>query len=295
MRTPSVLLLLSAACALVVCPNVHGQAGAGITDQRLAVLRESFKAAVNRDALKSREEAVATLDKGYIASVERELAGATRAGDLDLAVGLKAEIERVQNGGKMLSGEDKKKQQALKPLRENYRVALAKIDADYLKRFQPIADRYDQALAGLQMELTKASKLDDATRIKGVREQLAKARESGDLDLLSDAAGAPSGANRAALQPAVAASIKSAKDLTKFLAGTVWTWEVPNSKGTPGKLHITAESCQVGTKTAHPWKAMDSKSVEWTDDGTTMKFNRDYTAFEALCGAGPRSGKRVPE
>jgi formylglycine-generating enzyme required for sulfatase activity len=45
---------------------------------------------------------------------------------------------------------------------------------------QPLYDKYDQALAAVQTELTKANQLDDAMRVKTVREQIAATRGSGE-------------------------------------------------------------------------------------------------------------------
>ncbi len=148
-------------------------------DQRLAVLDQGFQAAVERDVQTAHRDAVAALDKGYSGALERALTTAAQAGQTDVALALREEKQHLEKGADVPAEDDEKTPDTLKALRKTYRSARAQRDLERIKNLQPLFDKYEQALASLTLELTKAGKLDDAVRVKVVREDIARARITG--------------------------------------------------------------------------------------------------------------------
>jgi formylglycine-generating enzyme required for sulfatase activity len=155
-------------------------------DQRLASLDASFQAAVERDANAAFKASMAALDKSYLGALERFLATASKGGKLEEALALREEKQRIEKGEGVPSEVDESTQapgkvpDTLKTLRKTYRSTTAQHEATKAKAMQPLYDKYDQALAAVQTELTKANQLDDAMRVKTVREQIAATRGTGE-------------------------------------------------------------------------------------------------------------------
>lgn len=154
-------------------------------DQRLAGLDASFQAAVERDANTAFKASIAALDKLYLTALDRALATASKGGKLEEALALREEKQRIEKGEGVPSEVDESTQvpgkvpDTLKTLRKTYRSTSAQHEATKAKAMQPLYDKYDQALAAVQTELTQAQKLDDALRVKTVREQIAATRGGG--------------------------------------------------------------------------------------------------------------------
>ena len=67
--------------------------------------------------------------------------------------------------------------ESLKKLRSTYRTALAKLNQERQTKAKPYYDRYDLLLEAYQKELTQQKRLDDASKVKSVRDEVAKARQ----------------------------------------------------------------------------------------------------------------------
>ncbi|HBJ86312.1 MAG TPA: hypothetical protein DDZ88_21145, partial [Verrucomicrobiales bacterium] len=189
-------------------------------DQRLAALDASFQAAVERDANTAFKASIAALDKLYLTALDRALATASKGGKLEEALALREEKQRIEKGQGVPSEVDESTQapgkvpDTLKTLRKTYRSTTAQHEATKLKAMQPLYDKYDQALAAVQTELTQAQKLDDAMRVKSVREQIAANR--------GGAAAPPVAANgpAAAIPPSTALARASAPPSASTLLAT---------------------------------------------------------------------------
>jgi formylglycine-generating enzyme required for sulfatase activity len=120
------------------------------------------------------------LDKSYEGALDRALAAATQRGSLDDALAVREEKQWLEKGeGVPGEVDDKNVTSALKDLRKTYRGAYARLEADRVKNLQPLYDKYDQALANYESELTKAGKIDDAMQVKSARERVARTRQTG--------------------------------------------------------------------------------------------------------------------
>ncbi|MDP1588442.1 MAG: SUMF1/EgtB/PvdO family nonheme iron enzyme, partial [Prosthecobacter sp.] len=151
-------------------------------DLRLEALEQAFQIATERDAWKGYSDSMAALDKNYLAALERTLAAATSAGKLEDAIALRAEKQRLEKGDPLPTDQEEGPLTAapmLKELRKTYRVTAGQYGAARNQTLHTLYDKYDQALAVFQTELTKAAKLDDALRVKTVRDRLAEIKATG--------------------------------------------------------------------------------------------------------------------
>ena len=78
-------------------------------DRQLASLKDGFDAAIDREAVKPRSEAFKALNENYLSALDRALKTATNAGNLEQAVTIRAEMERVERFEPIPNDEDKKK------------------------------------------------------------------------------------------------------------------------------------------------------------------------------------------
>ncbi|MEN3939893.1 family 16 glycoside hydrolase [Prosthecobacter sp. SYSU 5D2] len=143
---------------------------------RLAELAIQFQAAYDRDIGSSLNINVADLDRKYLAAVQRALESASAAGGLDEAVQLREEEKRVQNKAALPSYDFDTLPASLKNLRKTYREALARLILASKMDAQPLYERYDAVLAAYQTELTQQRLLDDAMKVRTVREKLSLQR-----------------------------------------------------------------------------------------------------------------------
>ncbi len=109
------------------------------------------------------------------------LESATAAGNLDDAVALRDEVKRMTDQRPLPSLDFTTLPDSLKKLRAIYREALAKLPQETAPKVQALHEIYDGALEAYQTELLKAKRLDDAVRVRAVRDTLAKNRPQGQM------------------------------------------------------------------------------------------------------------------
>lgn len=159
-------------------------------DLRVANLDQLFHAAAERETEPPFKTNVASLDKGYLGAVDRAMAAATQAGKLDESLALRDEKQRMEREMAMPAVDEAATPEVLKDLRKTYRATYDKLQTDHVKSMQPLYDKYDLALNALQIELTKADKLDDAVRVKSLRERLTRLRSTGATSLTDESGSA---------------------------------------------------------------------------------------------------------
>ncbi len=148
-------------------------ANAQEVDSKIAEITTQFQEAYDRDVAKPHEAAVADLDSKYASALKRALDDATTAGNLEEALKLRTESDRLTQMLPLPPVDLDTLPDSLKQLRATYRAALAKIEADRDTQAQPFFDHYDKLLEALQTELTQAQKLDDALAVKAKRDNIA--------------------------------------------------------------------------------------------------------------------------
>lgn len=143
---------------------------------KLADLESKFQTAFDRDAGAAYKTQLATLNTGYTAALDRALAAASKAGNLEGALALREEKQRIAEG-KALPPEDLDTlTESLKKLRGTWRSSEAGYAKQRDAKAAPLFDAYDKALEAFQTELTKQNKIDDALRVKTARDALVPRR-----------------------------------------------------------------------------------------------------------------------
>ncbi len=145
---------------------------------RLAEIEKQFLAAYEKQAGAAHKTAVADLNVKFSAALDRSIATVSQAGKLDEALELRNEKALIQTRGTVPEDDAADMSETLKTLRKTYRVTMTTLLASRAKNAAPLHAAYDRALAAYQEELTKAQKLDDALRVKAVREHVSTQRET---------------------------------------------------------------------------------------------------------------------
>ena len=149
-------------------------------DPRLAQLEAGFQARYASDAQKPFETALASLNQSYVANgIARARAAAQSKGSLPEVTALDAEKTAMEKGAGVPAEDAADTSESLKGLRATYRTALAKLEADRAKKAAPLYDIYVKALDAYVIELTKASKIEDAAKVKTLSQEIAAQREVG--------------------------------------------------------------------------------------------------------------------
>lgn len=145
--------------------------------QRLAQIAAQFQTAYDRDVAPGHNALVTDLDTKYLAAVNREQEAASAKGALEEVVMLRDEAQRVSSKQALPAEDASSLPESLKKLRSTYRTALAKLNQERQTKAKPYYDRYDLLLEAYQKELTQQKRLDDASKVKSVRDEVAKARQ----------------------------------------------------------------------------------------------------------------------
>lgn len=239
------------------------------TTQRLSVLRGAYEAAWRKEVDAPHQQSVADLDAKYKSALERALAAATQAGQLDTALALRDEMKRLQEA-RPLPADDFSAPETLKTLRLTYRSALASLEVKRDQTATPVKARYDAALEALQTELTKAADLDGAVAVKNLREGL----KTGTAPAAPQPPAPTPGPQRSSAPVAVAGSEKEAAarlaewafacrgSVFIILRGQDQPMEVKNAADLPAdgwRLHtIAAGGYNLDAPAVFPWELLPS-------------------------------------
>ena len=145
------------------------------TGKWLAAQEPQWQAGFTTEVSASFKKAADDLKKQYRTALDGRLITATRDGQLDVAVAVRAELQSLADGGEIPTEDEAAVPAALKTLRAAYRKALAPLETGRLAKAKIVHERYDAILAQNQTLLTQRDRLDEAREIKAKREQLAAA------------------------------------------------------------------------------------------------------------------------
>jgi hypothetical protein len=124
----------------------------------------------------SRFEAdLAKLRQQYLATIDANLARASGAANLELAVAWRAERERFAAAQEDPAQDGETDVAATRTVRAGYRTELARLEKERASRAAVVHGRYDQVLAQAQAQLTQKQRIDDALLVKAKREAIAAA------------------------------------------------------------------------------------------------------------------------
>lgn len=166
---PSLVMLIK----LVSISSLPAQSPSEDAASKLKEVVAKFQTAYDRDVTAPHTQALSDLDTKYLGAVNRALEGATQAGDLDSALKLREEAQRVTAKGALPPVDLESLPGSLKQLRLTYRGALEKLDRDRDLKAQPYFEHYEKLLEALQADLTKQNRIDDALAVKAKRDAVA--------------------------------------------------------------------------------------------------------------------------
>ena len=139
----------------------------------LAVLEAAYKADLD-DVAAEYEKWFAALQKWYLAGLDKLQAESIKSGDLEGAVALKAERERIAARAETTPEQIQAMPASLAKLRAAYEPGLKKIVDEAGRRKDAVRARQIGRLDALQKRLTLAGEFDDAVLVRTRKEQFAK-------------------------------------------------------------------------------------------------------------------------
>src|SRR5690606_20384493 len=110
----------------------------------------------------------------------------SQAGKLEEALALRSEKTRAESGGTVPETDEEGAPESLRALRKTWREQAALLAAQREQSAAPLHAAYDRAHAAYQDERTRAGQLDEAIRVKAVRDF-----REGNRSVVAEAASAP--------------------------------------------------------------------------------------------------------
>jgi hypothetical protein len=144
----------------------------------LVLLQQSYDKAVAQRVTAPFEAAVTTLNAKYLPALEAAVKAAKAAGKLDAVLAIEADKVATAARQPPPDVDDEKTPEALKKLRDLYRIQYAKITTARAGNHQAFLPAYLEKLTSLEASLTKADRIDDAKEVLAQREILSSAPPS---------------------------------------------------------------------------------------------------------------------
>jgi Leucine-rich repeat (LRR) protein len=170
-RFPGLILL----AIMSFAPGLFAQASAN-TAAKITEITSQFQTAHERDVSVPHAQSLADLDAKYAAAVKRAFDAATQAGNLDDALKLREEMQRLVAKEALPPVDLDSLPESLKQVRLTYRSAITKLDEGRAVKAQTYFDHCDNLLKALQADLTKQNFIADALIVKAKREELLNTR-----------------------------------------------------------------------------------------------------------------------
>ena len=161
-RTCSVLVLIT---AILVPVMSHAE------PPELVVLRQQYEKLLADRVTKIYDDGVRQLNDSYVGGVDRSIAEAKAAGDLQLVLALETEKKSISHN-EAFPTDDTQAVAPLKKLRPIYRIQLAKLDEQRATAQLALITPYVAKLKQVEATLTKADRVEDAKAVLGYRESL---------------------------------------------------------------------------------------------------------------------------
>ncbi|MDR3401727.1 MAG: hypothetical protein P4L99_04435 [Chthoniobacter sp.] len=176
-RFPVVLLMVlgSFAFGQNVTPPASDPAAQSETQKWLATMDAQWQPIFAREVTAPFDAEIANLRQQYLASLDANMAKATRTGNLDLTLLWRKERDRFLAAKDIPATDDAGDPAELKAARAVFRSLGARMEKDRLGRARSAQARYDQVLAQAQVQLTQRQRIEDALAVKTKREEIAKA------------------------------------------------------------------------------------------------------------------------
>ena len=164
------LLLTVFLLVLGLIYSVRGnEFGRAIGNERAVAFAEGFKKLVQEPY----DQSVAKLRTSYAQALDKALKRLSSAGRLDESLALQKEINNITAGLEPPAADQEGTVPEIAILRQIWRKEMQVIDVERGKKASVFILAYDKLLANLEVDLTKATKLEDAQSIRKVREFIA--------------------------------------------------------------------------------------------------------------------------
>ncbi len=175
----AVAILVSLAAPLQAAPPATPAAAATApaskidADAEVARLQAGLK--VSTDAIAAdRAKFTTALDAWYTAGLDKLLAERSTAGDLDGALAVKTERTRVSTQGETTAEQLKSMPATLRTMREAYQASLKKTGDELARRTAAANLKHVTDLEALQKRITMTGDIEQALKVKSIREDFLK-------------------------------------------------------------------------------------------------------------------------
>jgi len=149
-----------AVCLLAVCAPAGAAEPARLTGSRAA-----YEAALDAAGQKG-ERKLQELEAAYESALRNLEEQLQRQGDLEGLLAVREERARLRSGDREPAAAATNAPQPLGETREKYRAARRGAEAEAAARIVDLTDRYLAVLSGMQADLTRTGKIDDAVAVK---------------------------------------------------------------------------------------------------------------------------------
>jgi len=184
----------------------------------IATLQKPYSAALAGIAAEN-QKWLAGIETWYLANLEKMQADYTKTVDLDSAVAVRAERERIAAHGETTAEQIKAMPTTLGALRGTYDASLKKIADDVDRRKKQEAQKYQAGLEALQKRIMLSGDLDQVLFVKAEKERIAAEIEAGAPGPVT-APATPAPPLAATNPPKAEASTPKANDPVEALIGT---------------------------------------------------------------------------
>ncbi|MEM0968066.1 MAG: hypothetical protein AAGJ31_01835, partial [Verrucomicrobiota bacterium] len=138
-------------------------------DQRFSAIKDLHQKNYQAKIGDAYEAKVKVLEESYLNALDRAIARESQAGNLDGAVALRDEKNRVKSK-EPLPETDEGVSPSILTYRTTFRAETVKLRQQRNSAALPLLEQFDASLASYQDELTKEGRLDDALKIKDYRD-----------------------------------------------------------------------------------------------------------------------------
>jgi len=166
----SLLILGIGMSGCLAAQDAPGSIAHSEVEKRLSLYEAELSAIYDREVRRSFDEQVRQLDLRYFHALDRSLENATKAGNLEEAVAIRSEKERITDNSGVPGIDGNDEPASVKQLRATYRIERKKLEAERDLAAAPLLKENDEKLAAYQTLLTTEGRLDEALLVKAARE-----------------------------------------------------------------------------------------------------------------------------
>ena len=186
-RSRVVLVVLP---VLIFGPFVAAQEAPEDPSDPVSLLLQEYEAALIKYVETPHQEAEASLTKGYVAALERVKGQVQAAGDLEAVLALRGEVERCEKG-RPLPESDDGVHSALQGPRRALRAKLDALEERRIDQHDAVTKSYDSRMARVEGELAEVGRIDDAVRVRTLRNKMKNTLSRPPPVALKEASGPP--------------------------------------------------------------------------------------------------------